>query len=128
MTGLSAFATRYPHELSGGLRPRVGIARALTTRPKALLMDEPFGALDAQTRGNLQKELLRIWESQRTTIVFITHGIDEAGFLADRIAVFFVRPGRISAIVPVDLPRPRDPDSRPFIDLSRMLRTRIAGG
>jgi len=126
MTGLTAFRDRYPHELSGGMRQRVGIARALTTRPKALLMDEPFGALDAQTRGNLQEELLRIWEGQRTTVVFVTHSIDEAVFLADRIAVFSARPGRISAIVKVDLPRPRDPDAPQFAALSRELRAMIA--
>jgi ABC-type nitrate/sulfonate/bicarbonate transport system ATPase subunit len=126
MTGLSAFHDRYPHELSGGMRQRVGIARALTTRPRALLMDEPFGALDAQTRGNLQEELLRIWEHQRTTIVFVTHSIDEAVFLADRIAVFSARPGRISKIVSVDLPRPRDPNAPRFAELSRMLRDQLA--
>ncbi len=128
MMGLGAFRDRYPHELSGGMRQRVGIARALTTAPKALLMDEPFGALDAQTRGDLQEELLRIWEAQRTTIVFVTHSIDEAVFLADRIAIFSARPGRISAIVPVDLPRPRDPAARGFTELSRMLRSQIAPG
>jgi ABC-type nitrate/sulfonate/bicarbonate transport system ATPase subunit len=126
MTGLSAFHDRYPHELSGGMRQRVGIARALTTRPRGLLMDEPFGALDAQTRGNLQEELLRIWETQRTTIVFVTHSIDEAVFLADRIAVFSARPGRISTIVPVDLPRPRDPNAPRFTELARMLRAQLA--
>ena len=128
MTGLTAFRERYPHELSGGMRQRVGIARALTTRPRALLMDEPFGALDAQTRGNLQEELLRIWQQQRTTIVFVTHSIDEAVFLADRIAVFSARPGRIAAIVPVGLPRPRDPNTAQFTELSRMLRGQIAPG
>ncbi len=128
MMGLGAFRDRYPHELSGGMRQRVGIARALTTEPKALLMDKPFGALDAQTRGDLQEELLRIWQAQRTTIVFVTHSIDEAVFLADRIAIFSARPGRISAIVPVDLPRPRDPTARGFTELSRMLRSQIAPG
>ena len=126
MTGLTAFRERYPHELSGGMRQRVGIARALTTRPRALLMDEPFGALDAQTRGNLQEELLRIWEQQRTTVVFVTHSIDEAVFLGDRIAVFSARPGRIATVVDVDLPRPRDPNTPRFTELSRMLRGQIA--
>ncbi len=122
MTGLRAFAPRFPHELSGGMRQRVGIARALTTRPRALLMDEPFGALDAQTRGHLQEEILQIWQRQRTTVLFVTHSIDEAVFLADRIVVFTPRPGRISAIVPLDLPRPRDPDTPRFMALAKELR------
>ena len=108
MTGLSGFGDRYPHELSGGMRQRVGIARALTTRPRALLMDEPFGALDAQTRGRLQTELLEIWAKQRRGGTGVTHSIDEAVLLADRILVFRPRPGRIVADVKVDLPRPRD--------------------
>ncbi|MFZ2142782.1 MAG: ABC transporter ATP-binding protein [Xanthobacteraceae bacterium] len=122
MMGLSGFATRYPHELSGGMRQRVGIARALTTRPRALLMDEPFGALDAQTRGRLQEELLQIWEHQRTTVLFVTHSIDEAVFLADRIAVFSPQPGRITETVPVELPRPRDPETPRFTALKKELR------
>lgn len=122
MTGLTGFAERYPHELSGGMRQRVGIARALTTRPKALLMDEPFGALDAQTRGKLQDELLQIWEQQKTTVLFVTHSIDEALLLADRILVFSPRPGRIAADIKVDLPRPRGSQSPGFTDLARELR------
>ena len=122
MTGLTGFEGRYPHELSGGMRQRVGIARALTTGPKALLMDEPFGALDAQTRGNLQGELLQIWERQRTTVLFVTHSIDEALLLADRILVFSPRPGRIAADIKVDLPRPRAPQSAEFSALARHLR------
>jgi NitT/TauT family transport system ATP-binding protein len=122
MTGLGGFEGRYPHELSGGMRQRVGIARALTTGPKALLMDEPFGALDAQTRGKLQDELLQIWAKQRTTVLFVTHSIDEALLLADRILVFTPRPGRIAADIAVDLPRPRTPQSDGFQALARELR------
>ena len=122
MTSLTGFEGRYPHELSGGMRQRVGIARALTTDPKALLMDEPFGALDAQTRGNLQDELLQIWEKRRTTVLFVTHSIDEALLLADRILVFSPRPGRIAADIRVDLPRPRAPQSEAFSALARELR------
>jgi ABC-type nitrate/sulfonate/bicarbonate transport system ATPase subunit len=125
MMRLGAFATRFPHELSGGMRQRVGIARALTTNPRALLMDEPFGALDAQTRRRLQDELLAIWQQQRTTVLFVTHGIEEAVLLADRIAVFSPQPGRITAMVPVALPRPRDPESRDFIALVKELRAML---
>ena len=125
LTGLQGFAARYPHELSGGMRQRVGIARALTTKPRALLMDEPFGALDAQTRGRLQSELLDIWANQRTTVLFVTHSIDEAIVLADRILVFTPRPGQLSADVPVPLPRPRDPRSPEFSEIARGLRAAL---
>jgi NitT/TauT family transport system ATP-binding protein len=122
MMRLSDFAARYPHELSGGMRQRAGIARALTTRPRGLLMDEPFGALDAQTRGRLQDELLQIWQQQRTTVIFVTHSIEEAVILADRIVVFGAHPGHITATVPVELPRPRDPETPVFIALAKQLR------
>ena len=125
LTGLQAFAARYPHELSGGMRQRVGIARALTTRPRALLMDEPFGALDAQTRSTMQAELLQIWAQQRTTVLFVTHSIDEAIVLADRVLVFTPRPGRLAADIPVPMPRPRDPRSPDSRTVAAQLRAAL---
>jgi NitT/TauT family transport system ATP-binding protein len=107
MVGLSAFADHYPHELSGGMKQRVAIARALANRPRVLLMDEPFGALDAQTRASMQHYLMDIWRNVDVTIVFITHDLDEAILLADRIVVLEARPGRIKEIIEVPVPRPR---------------------
>lgn len=108
LVGLSGFEERYPHELSGGMKQRVNIARALTIDPDVLLMDEPFASLDAQTREVMQHELLEIWERTQRTVLFVTHQIDEAVFLSDRVFVFTGRPGRIKEIVDIDIPRPRD--------------------
>ncbi len=108
VVGLSDFAGSYPFQLSGGMQQRVAIARALALRPSILLMDEPFGALDAQTRSLMQELLLSIWERDRLSVLFVTHDIDEAIFLADRICVLATKPGRVREMIDVPLPRPRD--------------------
>ena len=118
MVGLERFETRYPHELSGGMKQRVAIARALVNHPRALLMDEPFGALDAQTRNIMQSELLRIWQEEQETVVFVTHSVDEAIYLADRIVIMSARPGRIKDIIEIPLARPRNRTS-PEVNLIR---------
>ena len=108
--GLSKFADAYPHQLSGGMKQRVAIARALAPRPRILLMDEPFGALDAQTRAQMQSYLLQIWKQVDVTIIFITHDLDEAVYLADRILVLDAHPGRVRELMEVAVPRPRTPE------------------
>lgn len=111
--GLDKFGNSHPHQLSGGMQQRVGLARALATDPDILLMDEPFGAIDAQTREFMQEELMQLWQDTRKTVVFITHDLDEAILLADRVVLLSRRPGRVRDIFPIDLPRPRaDYDAR----------------
>jgi ABC-type nitrate/sulfonate/bicarbonate transport system ATPase subunit len=119
MVGLAEFAHKRPRELSGGMKQRVAIARTFATEPSIIFMDEPFGALDALTRRHLQHELLRIWQEYRKTVVFITHSVVEAIYLADRIVLMTARPGRIKSVLKVELPHPRDPTTDEFRSLER---------
>jgi NitT/TauT family transport system ATP-binding protein len=122
LVGLKGHETKFPSELSGGMKQRVAIARALANNPSILLMDEPFGALDAQTREILQEEMLRIWQQARKTVVFVTHSISESLFLADRVVVMATKPGSIKAVIDVELPHPRERTDPNFIALERQVK------
>lgn len=131
LVGLAEFADRYPHQLSGGMKQRVAIARSLAYEPEVLLMDEPYAALDAQTRESLQDQLLEIWRRTGATIIFITHGIEEAIYLGQRVAVMTARPGRVKQVVDIDLPEADDRRATPEFAAQRrtvghLLRTEIA--
>ncbi len=121
MVGLDGFEKSYPHQISGGMAQRVAIARALINEPKALLLDEPMGALDSFTRSDLQDKLLELWKKEGTTMILVTHDIDEAIYLSDRIVIMTPRPGKISKIIDVDLPRPRHRGGVEFLEMRRQI-------
>jgi NitT/TauT family transport system ATP-binding protein/sulfonate transport system ATP-binding protein len=121
LVGLDGFEQSYPHQISGGMAQRVAIVRALINKPKVLLLDEPLGALDAFTRADLQDKLLELWQKERATMILVTHDVDEAIYLADRIVIMTPRPGKISEIIPVNLGRPRDRGTVDFLDLRRII-------
>lgn len=126
LVGLVGAGSRRPHELSGGMRQRAALARALSMKPKVLLMDEPFAALDIQTRARMQGHLLNIWESSKASVLLVTHSIDEALALADRVVVFTARPGQIKAEIPINAPRPRDMRSPEMVELARQCEGLLA--
>ncbi|ABR54420.1 ABC transporter related [Methanococcus vannielii SB] len=121
MVGLDEFSESYPYELSGGMQQRVAIARTIANDPKVVLMDEPFGALDTQTRTMLQDHLLKIWENEKKTIIFVTHSVDEAVYLSDKVIIMTARPGKIKKIIDIELDRPRKRTSGEFIKYRKMI-------
>ena len=121
LVGLQGFEKSYPHELSGGMKQRVGIARAYTANPKVLIMDEPFGQLDAQTRYQMQEEILRIWEKEKRTVIFVTNNIEEACYLGDRIILLSDCPATVKEVYPISIPRPRDMVSGEFLKLRTVI-------
>lgn len=121
LVGLKGFEKSYPTQLSGGMKQRVGIARAYAADPKLLIMDEPFGQLDAQTRYQMQDEILRIWETEKRTVVFVTNNIEEACYLGDRIILLSDCPAKVKAVYPIDMPRPRDMVSQEFLELRTVI-------
>lgn len=125
LIGLQDFRKAYPRQLSGGMQQRAALARVLVSKPQVLLMDEPFGALDALTRIRMQQELLRIWQAEKFTVILVTHDIEEAVFLGDTVAVMTQRPGTIDKIIPVNLPRPRDRNSADFVGIKKTLYDRF---